>query len=217
VFSMQNQAKLNSSKQKNQANPFANALAEMEKAPSSPRKTKDNSFGEALAKTGSDLSADIDPKELQQNQLKDQEKKLEKEALRKKLHDQVNPVDQIDIFNAREQKVNKQLEKTRKELKVLSKEISKFHKEVDIIVTQKVVNPGQEGKYHSSFFGKLRQIIMMLTAQVKSARVWAQKNAAKARKQKQGKQPGLEMKGVNKTEAVHNMLDNNELNNAFGD
>ncbi len=204
------------SKKQPVVNPFAQALAEQEKhsfAQNTPQ--EDNTLSEAFARTGNKGLSD-NYNSFESNQLVKEEliKKQKKEALRKKLHDQVNNLDQVDVFNAREQKVLKELEKTREELKLLSKEIAQFHQEVDIVVTQQVVNPGQEGQYYLNFFAQLRRWIMMLRAKVRSARTWAKQAAAKKQKQKNLKGGGIDFKGA-ESKTVHNIMDNSELNNAY--
>lgn len=205
-----------SPKKKNAMNPFAKALAEQEKQAygKNPDPNSNNPLGEALARTGaSGLNQDLNSPETIAQTQEDLEKKQKKELLRKKLHDQVNPVDQIDVFNAREQRVKQEIEKVRRELKLLAQEIAKLHHEVDIVVTQEIVNPGQEGQYYLNFFAQLRKFIMMLRQKVHSARTWAKQMQAKKRKQQRG--PSLEFKGSQKAETVHTILDNSELNNSY--
>ena len=119
-------------------NPFARALAETEKAYGGKNHAADenqNLFGEALAKTGGKIPQEANNQDLikQQEELQKEQKKAE---LRKKLHDQVNPVDQAEIFNANKQRTQKELEEVRRELKNLASEIKKFYKEVDIQTTK---------------------------------------------------------------------------------
>jgi hypothetical protein len=210
---MNNQAKSKSSKQKNNTNPFANALAEMEKAPSSPKKTKDNAFGEALSKTGGKLGKDIDPKELQEKQLEEQQEKLKKEALRKKLHDQVNPVETTAIFDAREKQVKKEIDSLRKELKGLALDVKTFSQEIDQTLMTEVAKPGQEGTYYINFFQQLRNFIILLRQKVKSARTWARTHASKKAKQRKVK-GGLDFSGKNEQKAVFDAM-HNERSNAY--
>lgn len=206
-----------SSKKKSQINPFAQALAEREKSnygsiPSN--QALKHPLNEAFARTGGQgFNQNSNSPEAIAKTQKELKAKQKGEILRQKLHDQINPVDQIDVFNAREQQVKKEIEQVRKELKLLTGEIAKLNKEVDIAVTQEVVNPGQEGQYYLNFFAQLRRFIMMLRAKVKSARTWAKQMRAKKKKLKRG--PGLEFKGSRKAETVHMILDNNELNNAY--
>jgi hypothetical protein len=195
----------------NAVNPFARALAETEHSLNTPKPAiPQNPFSEALARTGgrmadpfadsfSDQQQDFqqpNPEDLakQQEEMARQQKK---EALRKKLHDQVNPVDLRDVFDSREKRVREELEKTREELKMLAKEISKLRMDVDIEATKTVVAPGQEGTYHVSFFQQLRTFIMLLRKRVQSARTWMQQANAKQAKKKQkgGKKPGMEFNG----------------------
>lgn len=190
-------------------NPFAAALAETEKhslQDSAPRSSNSNPFSEALSRTGGKLpnfegqsSAD------QQAALREQQRK---EMMRKKLHDQINPVDTIDVFNAREQQVKQEIERLRQELQMLIQEVKIFAREIDIETQKVVVAPGQQGKYHISFFQQLRLFVSLLRQRVKSAGSWATLlNGKKKSRSKTG--PGLEMgTGHEKTSTVHDMMHN---------
>ncbi len=176
--------------------PFARALAETEKRAYNQKPTTDNNlFGEALAKTGGELPDSFDRSQFPFDQealspedlLAQQQEVQRKEALRQKLHDRVNPVDQQEVFNAQEKRTQEELEKVREELKKLSTEIAKFHKDIDIQVHQQVVKQGREGAGLKSFFKKLREFIILLTKQVKSARTWMQEqNKVKSRRKIRG-------------------------------
>ncbi len=176
------------SKKKTQsaANPFARALAESEKSTftnEKPQDEKSNLFSEALARTGGQIPKENNPENLKKRQaeLKKEQKKVE---LRQKLHDQVNPVDQKDIFNANQERTKKELDEVRKELKILAKEISKFYKEVDIQTTQGITAQGVNGTGLKSYFQKLKAFIILLTQKVKSARTWMQQQQNKQRRMK---------------------------------
>jgi hypothetical protein len=139
--------------------------------------------------------------------LKQQEETLfqqKKEALRKKLHDKVNPVNTHELFSAREEKSKEELNQIRKELELLIADIKGFNQDIEIVVAQDVVAPGSEGgSYYQNFFFQLRQFIMLLRQKVSSARSWAQQMQAKSKKQY-----GLNYK---KTKDVHASM-NNERN-----
>ncbi len=151
-------------------NPFAKALAETERSFTDNKPSQlNNPFSEALARTGGKFSDfpvgdarrdsrnQPDPAALARQQ-EEMRKQQQKEALRRKLHDQVNPVYQKDVFDAREKQVAEELEKTRQELKLLAKEIAALRMDVDIAATKRVVSPGTSGKYYVSFFQQLRQV-----------------------------------------------------------
>lgn len=213
------QSTTSTSKQQGTAiNPFAKALAETEHAFNDQRPAQPslNPFSEALARTGgrdaSDFGGSAQPDALDyQRQMEEEAKRRKKEALRKKLHDQVNPVDLVDVFSAREKRVKEELEKTRQELQALAKEITKFYKSVDIATFSEVVEPGTQGTYHVSFFQKLRNFIMLLRQHVRSATTWANTAQAKAKKKRKG--PGLDFK-KNEAKAVHDTM-HHERSNAF--
>ena len=207
----------NSSKKTQQtANPFARALAESEKRTFAGNNKDQNSsdnnlFGESLARTGGQIpqAQEQSPQDLlaQQEELKKERLKAEQ---RKKLHDQINPVGQAEIFNANRERTKKELEEVRKELKALATEIRKFYKEVDIQTTQSVVDQGSTGAGLMSFFQKLRATIKLLTQQVRSARTWMNQHNAKQKKKKGRKiRGGIDARGGGKTEeskAVFDMM-----------
>jgi hypothetical protein len=196
--------------QQQSINPFAKALAETERplsdnAPQGP--TNNSLFSEALARTGGNFPTDgglgsmgkdlnqpnaaFDPEQ----QRLELERKQKKDALRKKLHDQINPVSSENVFDARQNRVAQELEKTRQELKMLAKEIAMLRMDVDIEATKVVVNPGQQGTYYINFFQQLRQFIMLLRQKVRSARTWLNQSQSKSSKKKRSKQPGMEVAG----------------------
>lgn len=200
-------------------NPFARALAETEKGAYGQDKSASNSntnlFSDALARTGGNLPDNFNQQDLvaqQQEMIKQQEQA----ALRKKLHDQVNPVDQRDIFNAREKRTKQELEEIRRELQMLVQEIKTFSKEVDIAVSGRIVNQqGEEGKGLKSFFRNLRAFIMLLRQKVRSARTWATQMQAKKSKKRKIK-GGLQFEGGNtqETKSIFDMM-HHERSNAY--
>lgn len=179
-------------RQKPAVNPFAQALADAEREKQlsgNPTQAQDSSqvFSDALARTGGQFS-DL-PFDQTQNQQLDWEEqqrqaveKQKKEAARKRLHDQINPVDSVDVFNARETQVKQEIDKLRYELKMLAQDVAKFEKEVDITLMSNVSHPGQDGKYYLTFFQQLRSFIMLLRQKIKSASTWATQMHGKSKK-----------------------------------
>ncbi len=196
---------------KSTANPFARALAESEKstfAGKKPQDEKNDLFGEALARTGGQIPQENSPEELEKKQaeLKKEQKKAE---LHKKLHDQVNPVDQKDIFSASKERTKKELEEVRKELKILAKEIGKFYKEVDIQTTQGITTQGISGTGLKSYFQKLKSFIILLTQKVKSARTWMRAQKSKQQRMKSRKIKGgmpISGGGAEQSKTVFDMM-----------
>ncbi|MBP7876290.1 hypothetical protein KA012_04830 [Candidatus Woesebacteria bacterium] len=196
-------------------NPFARALAEAENttnAGSNPSQAGGDPFAEALARSGGSFgnfqnsneagqptdsmpdwwnSQNAADTEVQQKEAKRQQ---ELKALRQKLHDQVNPVDRIDLYSAREQQVKKQIEELRTELTKMAQEVVEFHKEVDLTLRTTIVDPGQNGSYFMNFFHQLRQIIALMRQHVHSARTWAKQGASKNKKRP--KRGGLLIQGT---------------------
>jgi len=207
-------------KSQNSVNPFARALAESEKgayANKNPQLDEQNNlFGEALARAGGQIPQERNPQEVkrQQDDLIKEQKKAE---LRKKLHDQVNPVDQEEVFSANKERTKKELEEVRKELKVLASEISKFYKEVDIQTTQEVASPGITGLGLKSYFQKLKTFIILLTQKVRSARTWMKQQQSKQKQMQARKIKGGIAIGSGKTQeskAVFDMM-HHERSNAY--
>jgi hypothetical protein len=188
-------------------NPFAKAMAETEHSfASSDQKptTPDNPFSEALARTGGQLG-DF-PKTPESPQ--DMEKKARKDALRKKLHDQVNPISNKEVFDSQARQVAADLEHTRQEIKFMIKEFAALRMDVDIAAMKQVVQPGRQGTYYISYFQQLRQFIQLLRKQIKSARTWMQQSQAKnKKKRKGGKKPGMEVSGGTKQEQSSTVFD----------
>jgi vancomycin resistance protein YoaR len=240
-FAQTNTSKKKSSAQQNSS--FANALAEHERplgsSPATPSQSNPNAlFSEAMARAGGQLDSAYDTsgsnntegnstnqfaqgladQENQKRLLEEKKREEEKRALRKKLHDQINPVETYDIFSAKQEKVQKDLEETRKEIKELAKEISKLHRDLDIAASQTIVEPGDDGVYYISFLQKLRNFIMLLRQKVKSARTWAQQAQAKSNKKKKKKTPGLEMGGEKheQSKAIFDMMHHEQSNNYSG-
>lgn len=202
-------------------NPFARALADMEREKqfggSVPPQNQDanSMFSDALAKAGgrfpdfSDFSQDpTNPNAVfdQQRYLQEQKERQKREMLRKKLHDQVNPVDTTDIFNAREQEVKREIDKLRADLKLLFKDVQDFQQEVEMTLMTEVVEPGVEGKYYFNFFHKLRSFIMLLRQKISSAKTWATQMNVKSRKKKM--RQGMVIGGMDheKTSTVQDMM-----------
>lgn len=181
-----------------------------------------SAFRDALAQSGGNFPDSDDPTEQQQLLQQQQEEvkaKAEKNRRRKKLHDQINPVDQTDVFNRRKTQVQQEIEQLRQELIAFAGEVAKLRKEVDITLRQNMaVDPGENGIYWKNFLHQLRQWIKMLRQQVKQGGTWmTQMNSKKGKKRKKSKGPGLEMSGAGheKASTVMDMLENSERNSAY--
>lgn len=147
-------------------NPFARALAE------------------ARGGTGNDNAQDFaqSPNLTQeQKTLKEQQKT---ERLRQELFRKVNPVDQKDVFNARKEQIKQEIQNIRHDLKLLIQELTAFKNEISIELMSNVVDPGDQGKYHLTFYQKMREFIMLLRKKVHSTRTWAHTMSSKKSRQK---------------------------------
>ncbi len=205
-----------------QSNPFARALAESEKAAYSDNKNPSNNnqdLSEAFARTGGqfpDFGNQNSPDFLAQQQAELAEKQ-KREVLRKKLHDQINPVDAKDVFSAREKQVAREIDELRKELRLLVGDVAKFEKEVELTLMTEVVDPGQQGKYFLAFFQQLRAFIMLLRQKIKSARTWSSAFSQKSKKKKGRKTGGMVVEGLSheKTTTVQDQM-HHERSNSYG-
>lgn len=160
-------------KKKTNINPLAQALAEKEQHYT---QTPQNNFEQ----TNILKNQSIFDREQEQE-------KAKKEKLIRILHEQINPVDQTQIFDAKEKRVKEEINQIRQELKLLAKDVVKFHKEVEITLMTEIVKPGGEGQYYRSFFQRLRHFIMLLRQKIRSARTWAKQMQYKANKKKQNR------------------------------
>lgn len=139
---------------------------------------------------GGGFGSEFDDFKQQQEDLK----KQEYERKRLELHKKINPVDEKELFNAREKATKKKIDDIRKQLKNLAREISKFHKEIDITLMGRVTNTGFDGIGDENFFDRLRAFIILLTQRVRSARTWAkQQNTKKKKMAKRAKGLGKQM------------------------
>ncbi|MCA9369713.1 MAG: hypothetical protein H6774_04300 [Pseudomonadales bacterium] len=203
------------------SNPFARALAETEQgAYQSAQKPggMDTSFlRDALAQSGGNFPTDSIPgndQDMLQRQQEELMRQQELKARKKKLHDQINPVNQESVFNAKEKRVKEELEKTRQELAMLAKDIEKFRKDIGVATFQEVTEPGTDGTYYVSFFQKLRSFIMLLRQKIKSASTWANQSNGKKKKKKRGSAFIMEGKSSNEQgKAIFDMM-HHEVSNA---
>jgi len=199
-------------------NPFAQALADAEREKQSggnlPPSQNSDLFRDALAQTGGNFGDFSSPNndQSQSQNLAEQQRQLEekrkKEALRRKLHERVNPVETINVFSAREEQVKKEIDLLRQELRGLSKEIASFHKEVELTLMTEVSNPGADGKYYLSFFQQLRSFIMLLRQKVSSARTWSTQMHSKKNKKNGKAGAGMMISGQDyeKTTTIQDMM-----------
>jgi len=194
-------------------NPFARALADAERekqaSPDMPiaAPSSTNLFGDALARSGSSSTDQNQPQvDWAAEQQRQAEVQRKKDALHRRLHDQINPVDAVDVFSAREQQVKREIDQLRHELKLLVTDVADFHKEVELTLMTEVANPGLEGKYYLTFFQRLRSFIMLLRQKLSSAKTWATQMHSKNSKKKQ--RNGMQISGLQyeQTSTVQDMM-----------
>ncbi len=158
---------------------LAKALFEQEQARQQAQMGGDTNFGmdpftQALARSGgqSNWADQLDPSLNNPNYQKDLEKQKRLEKMRARLHEQINPVNEHQVFAAREKQVKEEIDKLRYELQGLAKDVAAFDKEVELTLMTQVSQP-KEGKYYIAFFQKLRAFIMLLRQKIKNAKPWA--------------------------------------------
>lgn len=213
-------------------NPLANALAETEQralgsGDTSPGKADSTSlFSDALARAGGSMGKDFSDIDGDKNapdnfdpfkQHEDSIRKQQHEALRRKLHEKVNPVDTHAVYVAKEERVKKELDETRKEIKSLLMEIKTTQTHLDIEATKVIVTQGTDGTGLINFLQKFRAFVMLLKKQIRSARTWMQQAQAKQSKKKRRKgAPGLEVSGqkYEQTKTVFDQMHHERSNNA---
>lgn len=189
-------------------NPFARALAETEKHRA---ENPDFSQLESTVINNQDFSANSTQNQKSLEKTAFDAEALKKEKLRLELHRKINPVEEHDVFNYREQQVKKEIDDIRQSLKELSGELKGFYKEIDLTLNSNIASPGETGAYHLSFFQKLRAWILLLLEKVRSARTWYRVQHQKKQRQQHGFV--LDFSG-NETKAVHDMS-HHERSNAF--
>lgn len=200
-------------RQTSAVNPFARALADTEREKQysdSPTPQSDNNldlFREALAKGGAQGSA-ATSKDMfdQERYLAEQQEQQKREALRKKLHDQVNPVDTFDVFSAREQQVKQEIDGLRHELSLLVNEVAAFNQDVELTLMTEVSHPGESGTYYLSFFQQLRTFIFTLRQKIRSASTWATQMHSKNAKKKAKQGMVIGGLGHEKTSTIQDMM-----------
>lgn len=170
-------------------NPFAGSLLENEQkiagSASSLQADSDkvlNPFANALLNNADGNGGADTPESLQKRQA---EALLaqKKDALRKKLHDKVNPTNTHELYSAQEERSKEELNQVRRELELLIADVKDLDKEISMAVSQDVVTPGLDGgTYYRNFFHQLRQLIMLLRQKVGSARSWASQMQVKGKK-----------------------------------
>lgn len=214
----------------NQVNPFARALAEKEQnafgnpaAGEAVQQQQDSKlFSDALSKSGGNFG-NMD-NQMSADYLKQQQEamleKQRKEALRKRLHDQVNPVDMQAVFDAREREVKREIQQLRQELKSMVVQVAKYEKEIEMTLLTEVTEVGDWGAYFKNFFrelrNRLRRIIKLFKSSTKLSSTWH--SQGKGKKGKKGKKPGLEVGGQQheKTSTVQDMMHHERSTSALG-
>lgn len=147
-----------------------------------------NPFARALAEARGGAATDS-VQDLTDNQGVVQEQKTLKEhqkveRMRQELFRKVNPVEQKDVFNARKEQIKQEIQSIRHELNLLIQELTAFKNEISIELMSNVVDPGDQGKYHLTFYQKLREFIMLLRKKVHSTRTWAHTFSSKKSRQR---------------------------------
>jgi hypothetical protein len=205
-------------------NPFARALAEIEKQAGQEDFSSSDKFDNVSSPTSifdasqnkksGHVDTDSDKELLNFDKLgKTQAEKVKYEQMRRKRHQEINPLETVDYQRIKERD-NARINEVRIELKKLAEELSKFYQEVDITLTQEVVATGVGAIYHDNFFAKLKELIMMLRQRVSSARTWARQAKAKQRKRASRFSTGLDFNS-NEAKAAHDVF-HHERSSAYG-
>lgn len=86
------------------------------------------------------------------------------------------------LFTAQEANLAHEVEAVRSELKRTVEELKELNTAVVEVEKAVALTPVKIGKYHLSFFGKLRAILKLFRQQVSESRVWLEASFAKKRK-----------------------------------
>lgn len=222
--SKSNQASNKRTAHQSSHNPFARALAEIEKQ-ARQEGLSSSRLGDNLSSPTSifDASqnrksgqADVDShKELSnfEELRKEQASKLKYERMLRRQHQEINSLETVDYQKIKERD-GARINEVRIELKKLAEELSKFYQEVDITLTQEVVSTGVGAIYHDNFFAKLKEFIIMLRQRVSSARTWAKQAKAKQRKRSSRFSTGLDFSS-NEAKAAHDVF-HHERSSSYG-
>lgn len=89
---------------------------------------------------------------------------------------------EVVLFTAHEQNVAKEVEALRSELKKTVDELKELNSAVVEVEKAVAQAPVRTGKYHLSFFARLRSIIKLFRQQVSESRVWLEASFAKKKK-----------------------------------
>ena len=208
-----------------QANPFARALSEIEPPNSdgqnNPNAVDSNPFAQALSQAKGGEAPENQLPANPADMLKQQEDQARKERLklmRRKLHDQINPVDAHSIYSARELQTKREIDEIRKELRLLAQDVAAFDKQIELTLMTEVApgSVGKDGSYFKNFFAQLRAFIMLLRQKIKSAGTWAQQTSQRKKKKRKGG-AGLEIKGgkADQTKTVFDMM-HHERSSTYG-
>jgi len=177
-----------------------------------------NPFSQALANAGGSSFDGMNPQDMSQQDL---ERKQKKEAIRQKLHKEINPIDLHDLYSAEAKKTQRKLDDTRKMIKAemasLSREVKGLTTEITLF--QDVVDQGREGIGLREYLDKIRQFIKLLRKKVHSTKTWMHTQNAKSKKKRRGKRPGMEIGGKQheQTKAVFDQMHHEQSTAYSGD
>lgn len=169
-------------------NPFARALAEARGAIGGEDGSQFNANSQSSETTPQSQEV-FNPAE-KQRQLLEQQRR---ERMRQQLHQDVNRLNQKDVYDAKRQQAKQEVEQIRGELQQLMKglnnEVEGLAKDIDIALMGEVVEVGETAKGAKGYFAKVKEFILLLQQKVHSARTWATTLSGK-----QSKQAGLNFK-----------------------
>ena len=191
-------------------NPFARALAEAERATYSQQDSV-SSNDEAAAQPADGVHAGLE------QQQKESARLQRLEQMRRRLHAEINPTNQRQLFDARQEQVEKKINALRNELKgLLTPNVAKSAKQAELTLMTRIVEPGQTGSYFVTFFAELRGRIMLLKENIKSASTCL--NIRRGKEHKKGKQPGMVVAGQDheQTSTIQDMMHHERSNNYAG-
>ncbi len=148
----------------NTINPFKPANSSQNKKPFS---RIPDSFVEALKDLGRNPTSSPTPDAFEwQRQQLEQEHRLrlqQQQAFEKRRRQE------FLVFSQKEEARKHEIESLQEQLKLLVEEVKDLSQEIDIAVSQQVVNPGV---YHINFFERLRLFIKIMRKKIQDSQTW---------------------------------------------
>ncbi len=111
-----------------------------------------------------------------------QEVFISQDGLPKPVRSEVRKPETV-LFSAQEADIAQEVEALRNELKKTAEELKELNSAISEVEKTVALTPISPGKYHLSFFAKLRAILKLFREQISESRVWLEAASSKKKKQ----------------------------------